>query len=243
MNQHLLYRQTGTKEKTIEAYLPLIKKTAARLSIALPPAVDTEDLVGSGIVGLLEALERYDASRGVDFRHYALLRIKGSMIDELRRLSPVPRSFFPSLRRVQEAAERLSRRGIKDPGAEQIAGELGWTAAVVEQVWQQYNLLAVESLDRLLFKNGGAGASLEETVASHGREPDEVLLIEERRRALAGAIERLTRREKMVLSLYYREELSQKEIARLLKISAARVSQLHARALWRLKQLLAKEDR
>ena len=142
------------KEKLIIEYLPLIRKIAGKLSIALPPTLDENDLIGSGIIGLLEAMERFDSSRGVDFKTFASLRIKGAMIDELRKLSWAPRSFFTQYRQVQEAGERVAQKLKREPTSEEIAHELGWTVNEVDQVWTHYNFLTIVSMERVLFAEG-----------------------------------------------------------------------------------------
>lgn len=233
------YASWSGKEEAVLSYLPLVRKIAGKIAMALPPALDENDLIGSGIIGLLEAWERFEHGRGVGFHQYAALRIKGAMIDELRRLSWTSRSFFPRLRQVQQAEEKLTQELQREPSAAEISGALGWTAGMVEQVWSHYNLLSLLSLERLLFGNmEEEGFRLEEVVPASGKEPGDDLILLERQRELAEALDHLSPREREVLSLYYYEDLTQKEIAQLLEISTARVSQLHARALKRLRGLL-----
>lgn len=231
----------ASKEKLIIEYLPLIRKISGKLSIALPPTLDENDLIGSGIIGLLEAMERFDPARGVDFRSFASLRIKGAMIDELRKLSWAPRSFFTQYRHVQEAGERVAQEIKREPTSEEIARELGWTVNEVDQVWTHYNLLAIISMERVLFAgDDNEGLRLEELLAATDDGPDDHLEKKERVALLARSLKELTEREQILLSLYYHEDLTQKEIARLLNISAVRVSQIHAGALQRLRKLLGK---
>ncbi|MEW5785283.1 MAG: FliA/WhiG family RNA polymerase sigma factor [Bacillota bacterium] len=228
------------REKLIMDYLPMVKQTAAKISIALPPSLDEADLVGSGIIGLLEAWERYDPSRGVPFAVFAARRVKGAMIDELRRVTPAPRSFFTRFRQMHEVTDQLRQDLHREPEQRELAAALGWPAALVEQLWAHYNLLTLVSLDQVLFKPGGEeGLRLEELIVGPAQTPETVLLRKEQRQLLAAALSRLTSREKLVLSLYYSEELSQKEIAALLQVSAVRVSQLHARAIERLREELS----
>lgn len=201
-------------EDFILGHLPLIKKIASRLSMALPPSLEEDDLIGSGIIGLMEACNRFEPSRGIDFLAFASQRIKGAMIDELRRLNRVSRSLFPRWRKLQETVETLSHRWKKEPTPEEVAAELGWAVSQVEQTRASFNYLAVMSLDRLLFTDGeGEGVSLEERMAGPSAEPSEVLERKEKQQLLSAAIERLSTNHKLVLSLYYKEELSQKEIA------------------------------
>jgi len=230
---------TAERERFVLDYLPLIKKIAGRLGIALPSSMDENDLIGSGIIGLLEALERYDPSRGVDFATFASLRIKGAMVDELRKLSWAPRSFFSQLRQVQGAGEKVAQEQKREADAEEIAEELGWKPEDVEQVWLHYNLLSVVSLEKVLFAEGeDDGVKLEDLISSAEEGPSESADRNEMLLELTEAIKKLPEREQMLLSLYYYEELTQKEIAKVLQISTVRVSQIHARAIQRLQDLL-----
>ncbi|HQD05345.1 MAG: FliA/WhiG family RNA polymerase sigma factor [Dethiobacteria bacterium] len=235
------YRRPGEeKEQVILSFLPLIKRIAGKIAIGLPPSLEESDLIGSGIIGLLEAWERYDSSRGVEFIHYAARRIRGAMIDEVRKLSWPSRSFFPRLRQVQQAEEKLLQEYQREPSVEEIAAYLGWPPATVEQVWSHFNLFSILSLERWLFENlEGDGVKLEDFIAAPQGEPGEEVISREREKLLAEALEHLPPREQQVLALYYYEDLTQKEIAALLKISPARVSQLHARALQRLQKMLS----
>lgn len=232
----------GSKEDIVTKYLPLIRKLAGKLSIALPPSLDEEDLVGSGIIGLLEAHDRYEVSRGVQFSTYATWRIKGAMIDEIRRTSPAPRSFFSQYRQVHQAEEGLRQTLNREPSREEIASSLGWSSSMVEQVWSNYNLMSVVSLEKMIFTGDGEDSlTLEGVISSPEQTPEEMLADKEQIELLASALEKLPEREKLMLSLFYYEELTKKEIAGLMKVSAARISQLHARAIERLRQTLEED--
>lgn len=232
-------QEAAQKEAVVRSFLPLIKKMSGKLSLALPPSLDEGDLVSSGIIGLLEALGRYDPSRRVNFSAFAISRIRGAMIDELRKVSLAPRSFFPRLRRVQEAEAQLRQRLHREPSSAETARFLGWSESVLDQVWCGYNLLAVLSLEKLLFESiRGDSLKLEETLSADWGDPEEAVLGDEKMSLLSAALDRLPPREKLLLSLYYYEDLTQKEIASIMNISTARVSQLHARALRRLRELL-----
>lgn len=234
--QHYL----DSREEVVTRYLPLIKKLAGKLSIALPPSLDEEDLVGSGIIGLLEAWDRFEPSRGVQFSTYATWRIKGSMIDEIRKTSPAPRSFFSQFRQVHDTEEKLRQSLNREPEREEIASALGWKVSMVEQVWANYNLMTVVSLEKvILLSDGEETLRLEGVISAPDLTPEELLTDKEQIEMLAAALDKLPSRERLVLSLFYYEELAKKEIAGLLKVSAARVSQLHARAIERLRLALA----
>lgn len=228
------------KEALIAEYLPLIKKMAGKLSIALPAAIDQNDLAGCGIIGLLEACERYDPARGVPFSAFVSIRVRGAMIDEIRKVSLAPRSLFPRLRQVQEAADTLGRELGREPGTAEIAAALGWPVTEIDRVWSYYNLLTVLSLEKILFDNEGReGLALEDFLADPGETPESALIKKERTASLEAALQELLPREKLLLSLYYYEDLPQKTIAKMMKISIARVSQIHARAIRRLQEILS----
>jgi len=230
----------ASREEAIVNYLPLIKKIAGKLSIALPPSLDEEDLVGSGVIGLLEAWDRFEVSRGVQFSTYATWRIKGAMIDEIRKTSPAPRSFFSQYRQVHQTEEKLRQTLKREPSREEIAAELGWTPSMVEQVWANYNLMTVVSLEKIIMTADGEDSlRLEGVIAAQEQTPEEILTDKEQVEHLAKAIDQLPQRERLMLSLFYFEELTKKEIAGLMKVSAARISQLHARAIERLRVELA----
>lgn len=232
-----------SKEALVMEHLPMIKKIAGKLSIALPAAIDRSDLVGSGIIGLLEAHERFNPSRGVPFPAYASARIRGAMIDEIRKVSLAPRSLFPRLRQLQEAADTLGRELGREPESNEIAVALGWPPEEINRIWSYYNLLTVLSLERLLYDEmEGEGLTLKHLLAAPGEGPEAALIGKERRRSLEAALQELPHRERLLLSLYYYEDLTQKEIAAVMKISIARVSQIHARAIRRLQEILAGPD-
>jgi len=226
------------KEEAVIQYLPLVKKIASQFSMALPAALEENDLIGCGIVGLLEAWEKYDPSRGIKFSAFASRRIKGAMIDELRKMAWAPRSFFSRLRQVQEAEEKTGHELQRSPTTEEIAGELNWSGEQVEEVWRQCNFYSLLSLETVLFgEDQDAGMKLEEVISS-GEDPGAVLQEKEKIDLLARALEKLPERDRVILALHYQEELTQKEIAEVLEVSNVRVSQLHARALQKLKKIL-----
>lgn len=230
------------REKLLLEYLPLVKKIASRMNIALPPSLDAEDLIGSGIIGLLEAWERYDPSRGVAFASFAAWRIKGAIVDELRKITPAPRSLFTRFRQLNEVSDKLRQELNREPEQREISIVLGWPESSVEQLWANYNLLSLISLDTLLFNaKGEENVLLSESVAGSAESPETIAVRKEQQQLLTAALGGLPNREKLVLSLYYLEELSQKEIAGLLQVSTVRVSQLHARAVQRLREILSDE--
>ncbi len=240
------YLQTRDKEVRdilIQEHLPLVKQVAGRLSMGLPPQVDEDDLIASGVIGLLEALERFNPSFETGFKTFATWRIRGAMLDELRKLSWSPRSLYKRLRDLQETEQKLSHRLGREPSIGELAAELQWSAEAVEQVYSQLNSYSLVSLESLLFPpSGSSGEQREDIFPSNGPfiGPEEKVEKQEWREVLVRAIEELPQREKLVLALYYKEELTLKEIGRVLKVSTARVSQIHARTLRLLRENLSR---
>jgi RNA polymerase sigma factor for flagellar operon FliA len=240
------YLQTRDKEARdvlIQEYLPLVKQVAGRLSVGLPPQVDEDDLIASGVIGLLEAMERYNPSFEAGFKTFATWRIRGAMLDELRKLSWSPRSLYKRLRDLQEAEQKLGHRLGYEPSIAELAAELQWSAEAVEQVYAQFNSYSLISLESLLFPPPGhAGEQRGDAFLADGPfiGPEERVEKQEWREALARVIEDLPQREKLILALYYKEELTLKEIGRVLKVSTARVSQIHARTLRLMRDKLHK---
>ncbi len=240
LQKYAIRKDKETRDILIQEYLPLVKQVAGRLSMGLPPQVEEDDLVASGVIGLLEALDRFNPNMDAGFKTFATWRIRGAMLDELRRLSWPPRSLFQRLRQLQAAEQKLGHRHGREPSNQELAQELGWALETVEQVYAQLNSHALVSLESLLFTPSTSGSSEagEELLAADGPflTPESSLEREERLEVLAQAIEKLSEREKLVMSLYYKEELTLKEIGTVLKVSTARVSQIHARALRNLRE-------
>ncbi len=239
------YLQTGdreAKEALILEYLPLVKRVAGRLAVGLPSHVEEEDLAACGVIGLLEALERYNPAREAGFKTFATWRIRGAMLDELRKITWMPRSMYQRLRQLQVVKQKMSHTLGREPSRSELAGELGWTLAEVEQVYAQINRCALLSLEDLLFAAPASSTESGEAFPSGAQgpfaRPEENLETEERRELLRKAIEELKERERLVLALYYKEELTLREIGQILKVSTARISQIHARAILNLREKL-----
>lgn len=239
------YLHTGgseAKEALVLEYLPLVKQLAGRLALGLPSHVEEEELAACGVIGLLEALERYHPSRGAGFKTFATWRIRGAMLDELRKTTWMPRSMYQRLRRLQVTEQKMSQTLGREPSRQELAGELGWTLAEVEKVYAQTNRCSLLSLESLLFAASVSSVESGEAFSAAGSfiRPEENLEKEERRELLRQAIEELKERERLVLALYYKEELTLREIGRILKVSTARVSQIHAKAILNIREKLQK---
>ena len=216
----------------IEEYTPLVRRIAHHLMARLPSHVILDDLLQAGMMGLLEAAKRYDSSKGASFETYAGIRIRGAIIDEVRRGDWTPRSVHRNARRVSQAIAQVENRTGRDASDAEVSAEMGIGVA-------EYHALLQDSLDSRLFSYDQLTDDSEETpseqfVASdpdpgHEHEGDGFKL------ALAQAIGALPERERLVLALYYDEELNLKEIGQILGVSESRVSQIHSQAALRLK--------
>jgi RNA polymerase sigma factor for flagellar operon FliA len=240
--KYLQTRDQETRDALVREFLPLVKQVASRLSIGLPPQVEEDDLIASGIIGLLEAIDRYNPPSEATFETFATWRIRGAMLDELRRLSWSPRSLFQRLRQLQEAKQKLRHALGRNPSTPELARELDWMPSAVDEVYTQMNYCSFVSLESLLFVPSTPIFPGEDFLlfGDNFTPPEKVLERKERRRLLARAIEDLSEREKLFLSLYYKEELTLREIGVILKVSTARVSQIHAEILGKLREKLRK---
>jgi RNA polymerase sigma factor FliA len=233
------------RDRLILTYAPLVKYVAGRLGSGLPAHVDDDDLISYGLLGLIGAIERYDPDRDVKFETYAIARIKGSIIDELRAMDWVPRSVRARARDIERAIAELERKLHRAPTDEEIAGKLGVSEEELEDSLTDISRSSIAALDELWTVNTGAGGggdqvalidTIEDTEAP---DPQGSLSQTEMKEAVGEAIARLPEREKLVVTLYYYEELTLREIGEVLGVTESRVSQLHTKAILRLKARLS----
>ncbi len=234
-------RDKSIRDRLILTYAPLVKYVAGRLGSGLPAHVDEGDLVSYGLLGLISAIERYDPSRDIKFETYAIARIKGAIIDELRALDWVPRSVRSRAREIERAIAELEAKTGLAPTDEQIAAKIGISVDELEESLTDISRSSIAALDELWSLSGeGDQISLMDTIEDEtGPRPEAALDQTEMREALADAIARLPEREKLVVTLYYYEELTLREIGEVLGVTESRVSQLHTKAILRLKARLA----
>ncbi|HHW08092.1 MAG TPA: FliA/WhiG family RNA polymerase sigma factor [Clostridia bacterium] len=224
-----------SREQMITAYLPLVKYVANRIPAKLPPHMEREDLISYGIIGLMDAWDKFDPSRGIKFETYASRRIRGAILDALRQNSWVPRSVVDKLKRVNQAFKSFEGTG-EEPSEEAVASEAQMSVVELRQVLAEVNRMSVDSLEQFLTDDPEDNFRLADTLEDPDSPNPEALYIEkEMKERLATALSRLNERDHLVLSLYYHEGLTLKEIGAILEVSESRVSQLHARALLRLK--------
>jgi RNA polymerase sigma factor FliA len=232
----------GLRDRLILTYAPLVKYVAGRLGSGLPAHVEEGDLVSYGLLGLIGAIERFDPERDIKFETYAIARIKGSIIDELRSMDWVPRSVRARARDIERAIADLESRLTRAPTDEEIAAKLGITEEEFQDSLLEISRSSIAALDELWASPGSSGdaVALIDTIEDPtAAEPQSAMAHTEVREALGEAISRLPEREKLVVTLYYYEELTLREIGEVLGVTESRVSQLHTKAILRLKARLS----
>jgi RNA polymerase sigma factor for flagellar operon FliA len=238
------YRRTNDprlRDRLILTYAPLVKYVAGRLGSGLPAHVDDDDLVSYGLLGLIGAIQRFDPDRDIKFETYAIARIKGSIIDELRSMDGVPRSVRSRAREIERAIGELESRLGRAPSDEEIATKVGISQEDLDESLSEISRTSIAALDELwTVSAGGDQIALIDTIEdTQGPNPQSALAETELKEAIGEAIARLPEREKLVVTLYYYEELTLREIGEVLGVTESRVSQLHTKAILRLKARLA----
>ncbi len=243
----LLYKEkndVGARDRLILAYSPLVKYVAGRMSSGLPAHIEEGDLVSYGLLGLIGALERFDLSRNIKFETYAVSRIKGAIIDELRALDWVPRSVRSWARKVEAAITQLENELSRAPSDEETAARLEIGVDEYHEILNQVSCASVVALDEF-WDSSGSGqdrVNLIDTIEdTEAPDPSKACRVSAIKETLAAAIERLPERERIVIGLYYYEGLTLKEIGEVLGVTESRVSQLHTKAVLRLRGRV-KED-
>jgi RNA polymerase sigma factor FliA len=241
------YKTSGderARERLVVAYSPLVKYVAGRMGSNLPAHVDEADLISYGLTGLISAIERFDLSRAIKFETYAITRIRGSIIDELRTLDWVPRSVRARAREIERANQKLEARLQRAPTDEEMASELGISVSDFNESLVQISTSTLVALDELwnTNENDGDHVSLLDTIADRrAPNPEQIVDQGEVRDRIADAIAALPEREKLVIALYYYENLTLREVGEVLGVTESRVSQLHTKAVLRLRSKLATE--
>lgn len=228
------------RDRLICDYAPLVKTIAGRLGARLPSHVSQDDLLSAGIMGLLDAIDKFDSEKGVEFKSYAEFRIRGAMLDELRSMDWVPRSVRRNAKRLQEAYVRVEKEKMRPAEDQEVARELGIEMEEFYQLLDEskgMTLLSKEELGDLI---GMHELSEKSSMArsTGGLDPMDSLNLQEVQEITAKAIQRLPENERTVVALYYYEELTMKEIGRIMGYTESRVSQLHTKAVIRLRNSL-----
>jgi RNA polymerase sigma factor for flagellar operon FliA len=233
-----------TRDRLILHYSPLVKYVAGRVAVGLPQNVEQADLVSYGIFGLIDAIDKFDPSRGFKFETYAIARIKGAILDELRSIDWVPRSVRAKSRAIEKAYAKLEGELHRTPTDEELATELTMSEDQLQSTLNQISFIGLVALDEML-SGGDRGDSmtLGDTVADSKEGPSAAYEVEEMRHILADAINRMPEREKIVLTLYYYEGLTLAEIGQVLGVTESRVCQIHTKAVLQLRSRLAASER
>ncbi|MBV8374280.1 MAG: FliA/WhiG family RNA polymerase sigma factor [Candidatus Eremiobacteraeota bacterium] len=227
-----------SREEIIHKYLHLVKYVAGRISVNLPPNVEINDLINDGILGLIDAIEKYDDTRGVKFETYAITRINGSILDALRSLDWVPRAVRQRARELERAYQELELQLGRAPSEEEIAAHLGISVRELNQLVQRVRGTAVLSLEEFLPNEKGYEIPLVDTLKDEESDVTSEVEQHEVRAELVAAVDSLSTQERTVIRLYYFEGQTLKEIKGALGVSESRVSQIHAQAVIHLRQKL-----
>jgi RNA polymerase sigma factor for flagellar operon FliA len=237
----------GLRDRLILTYAPLVKYVAGRLGSGLPNHVEESDLVSYGLLGLISAIERYEPSRDVKFETYAVTRIRGSIIDELQSMDWVPRRVRAKSRDIERTIGALESALGRPPTDEEIAGNLGVTVEELGDSLLDISRSSIAALDKLWTSSSGSGdpVALIDTIEDPlAAAPEAELAVTEVKEVLGDAIAALPEREKLVVTLYYFEELTLREIGEVLGVTESRVSQLHTKTvLWLKARLAGSQDR
>ncbi|MCW2599980.1 MAG: polymerase, sigma 28 subunit, SigD/FliA/WhiG [Frankiales bacterium] len=235
-------KEEKLRERLILHYSPLVKYVAGRVGVGLPPNIEQADLVSYGIFGLIDAIEKFDLERAIKFETYAISRIKGAIIDELRSIDWIPRSVRYKAREVEKAYAALEAKLHRSPTEAEVAEELGIKLEELHTIFSQVSFVNVVALDELLTAGGEKGdkLSLVDTLEdTKAEDPVAAFETEETKYLLAKAINTLPEREKIVVTLYYYEGLTLAEIGQVLGVTESRICQMHTKAVLQLRGKLA----
>jgi RNA polymerase sigma factor for flagellar operon FliA len=239
------YKETGDqkeRDELIVYYAPLVKYVAGRIAAGLPQTVDQADLVSYGMFGLIDAITKFDLERGFKFETYAISRIKGAILDEMRAVDWVPRSVRSKAKSVERAMAKLEAMMHRAPTDAEIAEELDLSVEQLGSIYKQISSLGMVALDEMLSFNGGESLTFGDTLADRREGPVSTYERIEMRQLLAEAINRMSEREKIVLTLYYYESLTLAEIGKVLGVTESRVCQIHTKAVLQLRSRLSSVD-
>ncbi|SMC65538.1 FliA/WhiG family RNA polymerase sigma factor [Sporomusa malonica] len=229
--EYCINRNLEIREKLIENYLSLVKLVAGRIAVSLPQHVDKDDLISNGFLGLMESIERFDPNRGVKFETYAVVRIRGAILDSLRAQDWVPATIRQKARQYEQTVAKLEHGLGRSVSDEEIAMAMKISLSELYTLINHLNtstLIPLEEFTRT------------ETASQHTPNPSQHLEEEDVKAMLAKSIDKLPEKERLVVSLYYYDGLTLKEISLILKLSEARISQLHTKAIFRLRGALSR---
>ena len=231
-------KNNAAKEQLILHYAPMIKYVVGRMSIYVGNAVDFDDLVSYGIFGLIDAIDKFDYHKGAKFETYAGLRIRGAVLDGLRSLDWVPRTLRQKSRQLDEAYSLLEAELGREPTNVELAEKLGVPTDEIDEEIKKSSLMALISLDDYLEGNHETGAA--QPTDSPAETPENLFEHKELKEMLIDALQKLTEKERLVTTLYYFEEMTLKEISKIMEVSESRVSQIHSKAMLKLRARLGR---
>ena len=236
----LIPKDPAYRDQLISEYLPYVKRIVQRLAVHLPSTVDVDDLMNVGVIGLIQAVDRYDPRRDNKFMTYAIFRIKGAVLSELRARDFLSRSNRRKIRELESAYQRLEQKLGREVDDKEIAQELG---IELEQVYRtkQMSSISFISLEELGISSKDEKEKLMSFLANNEDDALNLTKVKELKEALAGAIKQLPEKERLVISLYYLDELTMKETGKVLGITESRVSQIHSQAILHLRSRLRKQ--
>ena len=222
------------REQLILEYAGVVNLVAGRLSMYLGYTVEYDDLVGYGIFGLIDAIDKYDMAKNVKFETYASLRIRGAILDQIRKMDWIPRSVRQRQRKIDEAMKQIEMRTGKTASDEELAKQLGLTDEELCSWQTQLKVTNVVSLNE--FEENGSEPMIDSAHPVRFSQPEEVVEEAELKEKLAESLELLTEKERRVIELYYYEDMTLKEISKILEVSESRISQLHTKALNKMRK-------
>ncbi|HME43848.1 MAG TPA: FliA/WhiG family RNA polymerase sigma factor [Syntrophorhabdales bacterium] len=236
-------QQVDEREKVIEEFLPIIKHLAFKVSRGFDDDGITEDLISSGVLGLLEAMEKFDPNRGIKLNTFAYLRIRGAMIDELRKRDWFPRSARTKAKKLEEVIRKLEKQLGRYPREEEVAEELKIDIDEYLAMLKDFGSLSILSIEDISEVSGMDRDGIIKYVIEEGASPEKCAEMRELEALLGREIDRLPEKQRLVLSLYYYEDMNMKEIAEVLGITEARISQIHSQAVLSLRTFLNKRTK
>jgi RNA polymerase sigma factor FliA len=224
----------------VRKYMPLVTYHVGRISVGVPKSVSKDDLTSLGLLGLYDALEKFDPSRDLKFDTYASFRVRGAILDGLRKEDWLPRSSREKTKRIEAVIEKLEQKNMRNATPAEIAGELGITEDEVYQTVNEGFFANVLSMDEQLQEENGKEGAVFSLRDERTLTPEEHLVKAEVFKQLAEVITQLNEKEQLVVSLFYKEELTLTEIGQVMDLSTSRISQIHSKALFKLKTILEK---
>lgn len=236
--QYSSTRDASIREKLIIEYSYLVKYIAGRLNIYFGSNVEYDDLVGFGVFGLIDAIDKFDINKGVKFETYASVRIRGAIIDSIREMDWIPRTLRQKSKELEKVYRELENELGHSATDKEVANKLGVSLDEFYRLLNEVNVSSIMSLEEFLEQNFEMGVEVSDS--NIGDKPETHVEIEEIKELLAAAIDKLPEKEKTVVSLYYFEELTLKEISAIMKVSESRISQIHTKAILRLRGKLAR---